>query len=82
MNKNNIVDKVYLALELTRLWNIKEASRETWCAARYRQSETERDRGVKQDDTAMSIGYYQPQHHWKWGRETEGDQRWVAGVLN
>ena len=28
MNKNNIVDKVYLALELTRLWNIKEASRE------------------------------------------------------
>ena len=27
MNKNNIVDKVYLALELTRLWNIKEASR-------------------------------------------------------
>lgn len=28
MNKNNAVDKVYLALELTRLWNIKEASRE------------------------------------------------------
>ena len=27
MNKNNIVDKVYLALELTRLWNIKEANR-------------------------------------------------------
>lgn len=26
--KNNIVDKVYLALELTRLWNIKEAGRE------------------------------------------------------
>lgn len=25
--KNNVVDKVYLALELTRLWNIKEASR-------------------------------------------------------
>lgn len=26
--KNNVVDKVYLALELTRLWNIKEANRE------------------------------------------------------
>lgn len=26
--KNNVVDKIYLALELTRLWNIKEANRE------------------------------------------------------
>lgn len=28
MNKNNIVDKVYLALELTKLWLTKEESKE------------------------------------------------------